>query len=182
VSVPAAGGRAQRAGIRVHRIPSLERRDLTRHRGISVTTPSRTIADLRSTVSPGELHRAIREAEFRRLPVERDAHVGDRAGSELERAFLRLCRRHRLPEPEVNVVVGGFEVDFLWRAGRVIVETDGYRAHAGRQAFEDDRRRDNRLLAAGYRVLRFTYSRVINEPAEVVATVRAALDLGRATR
>jgi hypothetical protein len=151
VSVPAAGGRAQRAGIRVHRIPSLGEAQVTRHRGIPVTTPARTLADLRSTVSPGELRRAIREAEFRRLPVQRDAHVGDRAGSELELVFLRLCRRHRLPEPEVNVVVGGFEVDFLWRAEGVIVETDGYRAHAGRQAFEDDRRRDNRLLAAGFK-------------------------------
>ena len=78
----------------------------------------------------------------------------------------------------MNVFVGGFEVDFLWRAGRVIVETDGYRSHAGRQAFEDDRRRDGELLARGYRVLRFTYSRVVNEPAEVIATVRAALGLG----
>lgn len=177
VSVPVAGGRRPRSGVRIHRVPSLEQRDTTRHRGIAVTTPTRTLIDLREMVSQGELRRAIREAEFRRLPVERDAYVGDRAASELESAFLRLCRRHRLPEPEVNVFVGGFEVDFLWRGGRVIVETDGYRSHAGRQAFEDDRRRDGELLARGYRVLRFTYSRVVNEPAEVIATVRAALGL-----
>jgi hypothetical protein len=30
--------------------------------------------------------------------------------------FLTLCRRHRLPQPEVNVKVERFEVDFLWPA------------------------------------------------------------------
>jgi very-short-patch-repair endonuclease len=178
VSVPVAGGRRPRAGVRIHRVPSLGQRDTTRHRGIAVTTPTRTLIDLRRMVSPGELRRAIREAEFRRLPVTPNAHVGDRAASELESAFRLLCRRHRLPEPEVNVVVGGFEVDFLWRGARVIVETDGYRSHAGRQAFEDDRRRDNELLTHGYGVLRFTYSRVVNDPAEVIATIRTALGLG----
>src|ERR671922_12174 len=66
----------------------------------------------------------------------------DGTRSELERAFLRLCRRHHLPEPEVNVRVAGFTVDFLWRAERLAVETDGYGAHRGRQAFEDDRERE----------------------------------------
>jgi very-short-patch-repair endonuclease len=178
VSVPVTGGRRTRVGVRVHRRPSLGRRDKTRHRGVPVTTPSRTLADLHAMVGPGELRRAIREAEFRRLPIGPEGQVADRAASELELVFLRLCRRSRLPEPELNVRVGSVEVDFFWRSSRVIVETDGYRSHAGRQAFEDDRRRDNELAVLGYRVFRFTYSRVLNEPADVIATVRAALSLG----
>ena len=73
--------------------------------------------------------------------------------------------------------VGRFTVDFLWREHRLIVETDGYTAHRGRQAFEDDRVRDNELMASGYDVLRFTQARVANEPDEVVAVVRARLRL-----
>ena len=180
VIVPAPGGRSPREGIRIHRFPGLSRRETTRRHGIPVTTPARTLADLRSVVEPRELRRAIREAEYGRLVVGRQAPPSDRTASELEDRFLRLCRRARLPEPEVNVRMLGFEVDFLWRAEELVVETDGYRSHAGRQAFEDDRVRDAALVAAGYRVLRFTYARITDRPADVVATVRAAL--GDSTR
>ena len=71
--------------------------------------------------------------------------------------------------------VAGFEVDFLWRRQKLIVETDGYRYHRGSVAFERDHARDNRLMALGYDVLRFTYWRVVNEPTEVVALVRKRL-------
>jgi len=175
VTVPVAGGRASRAGVRLHRRPSLTRRETTVERGIAVTNPTRTLLDLRGAVSPGELRRAIREAEFRRLPVEPEALPSDRAGNKLELRLLQLCRRGGLPEPEANARVSGFEVDFLWRDSRLVVETDGYDAHAGRQAFEDDRRRDARLVADGYRVLRFTYRRVVSDPDAVLATIRAAL-------
>jgi very-short-patch-repair endonuclease len=76
----------------------------------------------------------------------------------------------------VNVVVGGFTVDFLWRERRLIVETDGYGSHRGQQAFEDDHRRDNELIALGHDVLRFTYWRVLNEPSAVAALVRGRLN------
>ena len=46
--------------------------------------------------------------------------------SEAERRFLELIRAAHLPEPEVNVRVGRWEVDFLWRDLRLIVEFDGY--------------------------------------------------------
>jgi very-short-patch-repair endonuclease len=145
VSVPVAGGRRKRDGIRIHRIPSLPTAATTRRDGIAVTSPARTLVDLRSTVSRDEFRRAVRQAEFRRYSI--DAHLlnPDRTASELERLFLRLVRRHRLPDPEVNAQVGGLEVDFLWREQRLIVETDGYRYHRGSAAFEADRERDNRL-------------------------------------
>ncbi len=62
-----------------------------------------------------------------------------------------MCRRHNLPEPEVNAIVGPHAVDFLWRDRELIVETDGWAAHPGRQAFDDDRAKDAEL-----RVLEFT--------------------------
>jgi very-short-patch-repair endonuclease len=73
------------------------------------------------------------------------------------------------------VPIGPYVVDFLWRERRLIVETDGWLAHRGRQAFEDDRVRDAYLLRRGLRVLRFADRQVNEQPATVVATLRTAL-------
>ena len=90
--------------------------------------------------------------------------------------MLWLCRRHHLPLPEVNVSIGPFTVDFLWRECRVVVETDGWRAHRGRQAFEDDRARDSYLGLQGYEVLRFTWRQLTREPRSVFALLRRYLE------
>ena len=45
-------------------------------------------------------------------------------------------------------MVGGHEVDMLWREQRLVVEVDGFAYHSGRAAFERDRRRDAALQAA----------------------------------
>jgi very-short-patch-repair endonuclease len=176
VTVSGAGGRKRRAGIHLHRSPDLTNTDTTRRYGIAVTTPARTLRDLRRTVSPKLVRRAIRQAEFDRLPI--GGHAGETAGtrSDLEHRFLRLCRRYRLPEPEVNVKVGRFTVDFLWRQEGLVVETDSYRTHRGRQAFIDDRERDNELAARGLDVLRFTDVRIDNEPSAVAALIRQRLN------
>jgi very-short-patch-repair endonuclease len=106
--------------------------------------------------------------------------VGSSAGqdgtrSELEHSFIELCRKHRLPAPQVNVRIGPLLVDFVWPDQHLIVETDGYRYHRGRVAFEDDRDRDLKLRALGYDVIRLTYRQVMKSPEEVAASVRRAL-------
>jgi very-short-patch-repair endonuclease len=88
------------------------------------------------------------------------------------RAFLALCRRHHLPTPIVNAPIGSVTVDFLWPDRGLIVELDGYRAHGGRAAFEEDRRRDVELRLQGYEVLRFTWRQIAERPAEAVAALR----------
>jgi very-short-patch-repair endonuclease len=72
--------------------------------------------------------------------------------------------------------LGPYTVDFLWPRSRLVVETDGWRGHRGRQAFEDDRTRDAWLRARGYEVLRFSWRQVVDEPAAVVAVLRRYLD------
>jgi very-short-patch-repair endonuclease len=146
---------------------------VTLRRGIPVTTPARTISDLGGVVSARLVRRATRQAEA--LGLLGDGTVTDGTRSELEALFLRLCRRHRLPEPRVNVTVGPHLVDFLWEERGLVVETDGYRYHRGRAAFEDDRDRDLRLRSLGYDVLRFSYAQVTREPQRVVSAVRDAL-------
>jgi very-short-patch-repair endonuclease len=99
--------------------------------------------------------------------------------SELERMFTRLVRRAGLPEPERQVLVGGNEligrVDFLFRPQRLIVEVDGRLGHTQLSDFESDRRRDQRALVAGFRVVRFTYRQVRERPDEVVEVLRQLL-------
>lgn len=174
VTIPGVGGRRKRPNIRLHRSRTLNPEQTTRRRGIPVTIPARTIADLHGRVSAALLRKAIRQAGVLGLEIG-DKAEADRTRSELEHDFLRLCRRHRLPMPEVNAEVGGFVVDFLWRQRSLVVETDGFRYHRGRQAFEDDRARDVELRLLGYEVMRFTHRQVSGEPARVAAALGALL-------
>jgi very-short-patch-repair endonuclease len=79
------------------------------------------------------------------------------------------------PAPALNVPIGPFTVDFLWRDKRLVVETDGWDAHRGRQAFEDDRARDAFLSIEGYEVHRFSWRQVMEDPRAVVAVLRRYL-------
>jgi very-short-patch-repair endonuclease len=116
----------------------------------------------------------VREAEYRKLPIG-DAFKPDRSRTDLEGLFLALARRHRLPQPEVNVRVERFLVDFLWRKERLIVEVDGWDSHRTRSAFEEDRARDARLAVLGCTVLRFTWRQIEVDAARVARTVRELL-------
>jgi uncharacterized protein DUF559 len=196
VSVPTTSGREKRRGIHLHRCPSLDqaqppeepspspssnwqgggrgRRLLTTHRDrIPVTTIQRTIEDLDGYVSPRLYRRARRQAELmghQLIGVE-----SDRTRSDLETLFLGICAQHQFPTPEVNVKLGDWEVDFLWRSHRLVVETDYWTYHRGSVAFEDDHARDLDLRAAGYTVLRFTDRQLEEEPQRVVAVLRDEL-------
>jgi very-short-patch-repair endonuclease len=182
VSIRGYGGRTKRAGIRLHRSSTLLPAHVTLRGRIPVTSPARTIADLRRAVgngrrsgpiSPWELRRAIRQAGVLGLSMGEEGVV--RTRSDLERDFLRLCRRYRLPEPEVNERIGSHIVDFLWSDRMLVVETDGYRYHRGRAAFEDDRARDLALRAQGYEVLRLADRQLTNEPQRIVEVIRDRL-------
>ena len=197
VSVPTTSGRKRRKGIHLHRCSSLSlpqtskepspspsyprqaggrgRRLLTTHRdSIPVTTVARTIEDLHATSL--DLHlirRATRQAEVKGHRLE--AVESDRTRSDLETAFLVLFASHDIPIPAVNVKLGRWTVDFLWRLQRLVVEADFWAYHRGSVAFEDDHARELDLHAAGYTVRRFTDRQLEAEPQRIAADVRAAL-------
>lgn len=171
VTVVGAAGRARRKGLILHRSSSLPIHARTRRDGIAVTTPARTLSDLGRRAPPDVVRRARRQATYLGLDIGNEGEATPER-SELERRMLWLCRRHHLPLPEVNVLIGPYTVDFLWRDRRVVVETDGWRGHRGRQAFEGDRARDAYLRLRGFEVLRFTWKQVEQDPGSVVAVLR----------
>jgi hypothetical protein len=188
--------RRARAGIRLLSSRALGPDDLTVRDGIPVTTVARTLVDLADVLTPQQLTRVIREAEFRgrfdaadtaaamtrargrhRLGVlERavamylDGQGGTRSGN--EDAFFPLARRAGLPEPRSNARVAGIEVDFSWRGLPLIVEVDGG-SHLLKPVRRDDDWRDDWLRGAGYTVLRFTDLELALRPDMVVAALRA---------
>jgi hypothetical protein len=176
VTVGAAVRRKPRAGIQLHRSRTLTPRDVTRRHGIAVTTPARTIADIRGEVEDHLFRRALRQAE---LAGYRVPHLSatKRTRSDLELLFLGLCDRHGLPRPLVNRRVHGNRVDFHWPDHRLVVETDSWEYHRGSVAFEDDHERDLRLRAHGIAVRRYTGDQLEAAPEAVVADLRRALGL-----
>jgi very-short-patch-repair endonuclease len=185
------------AKIRVHR--GLQPQDLTTVDGLPLTTVARTLVDLTATLTPHQTERVVHRAEHLRLldtrslnaqlaraqgrrtkplrtAIERlQVREPDITRTELEERFLALVLDAQLPRPEVNAMVGEEEVDFLWRAERLIVETDGAATHLTAEAFEEDRRRDAVHSMMGFRTLRFTWRQVVYEPRFVAAAIVAAI-------
>jgi very-short-patch-repair endonuclease len=188
----------RRSGIRVHRRTGLSGSERSVCRGIAVTTPARTLLDLSTLHCPEHIEAWVNQAdklglidpealrselEQRRgmdgVPLLRsvlDRRTFQLTDSELERRFLRVVRRARLPAPLTQQSVNGFRVDFYWPELRLIAETDGLRYHRTPSQQAKDRRRDQWLVAAGFTVLRFTHAQVAFELSAVVATLRAVAD------
>ncbi|MGN6257822.1 MAG: endonuclease domain-containing protein [Solirubrobacterales bacterium] len=98
-----------------------------------------------------------------------------RQRSDLEEDFLALV--HHLPPPETNVKLGRWEVDFLWRRQRLVVEVDSFAYHRGSVAFEDDYARNLDLRRRGFTVLRFADKQIEGEPERVADDVARALGI-----
>jgi very-short-patch-repair endonuclease len=188
--------RRPRKGIRIHVSRGLDPRDVTVHDGIPVTTVARTLVDLTDVLTPHQLTRVIREAEFRGLfdasdtaaalvrargrhrlgvleqaiAMYLDGAGGTKSGN--EDAFVPLARRAGLGEPRSNARVAGIEVDFSWPGLPLVVEIDGTSNHALAPVRRDDDWRDDWLRGAGYAVLRFTDFALAQRPDEVVAALR----------
>jgi very-short-patch-repair endonuclease len=176
LSLPATVRRKSRPGLQLHRSRTLTPSHITSRHGIAVTTPARTIEDIRGSTEPYLFRRALRQAE---LAGHRVPHLSlvKRSRSDLELLFLTLCDRHGLPRPHVNQRVHGRLVDFFWPEQRVVVETDSWEYHHGSVAFEDDHDRDLELRARGIAIRRYTGDQLEAAPAAVVADLREALGL-----
>jgi very-short-patch-repair endonuclease len=190
-------------GIRRHH-SSLPADERIVEEGIPVTTVPRTILDLAATESTDIVENLLREAEYLRLSdrlslpdlIERypgrrgtrkaclalkrlQEEPAGRRRSPLEERFSPFLRRHRLPLPRLNdqIVLGAnrYAVDCHWPEVRQIVELDGWDGHSTRTAFREDRARDRRLTAAGYRVTHITWNQLDDEPEAIASDLRSLL-------
>jgi very-short-patch-repair endonuclease len=102
--------------------------------------------------------------------------------SELEEAFFSMCRKRDLPQPEVDQWIllpdGGPPIlaDFLFRAQRVVVETDGDKYHSTAQARERDPERDQRLTVHGYVPVRTTWRQTMRRPDPLATRLKRIID------
>ncbi len=188
-------------GITTHRAGGLLRRDLTVQLGLRVTSPARTALDCAPLLAPAQLTRAVNDARLARhltiaalddvatrFPHHRGATAiraivaVDRGDGptrlRLEDEFSGFCRDHGLPTPRFAVPVAGHEVDALFDHERVIVELDGWETHRDRATFEKDRDRDADTLAAGYRTVRVTKTRLRGRPEREAARLKRILSRG----
>jgi very-short-patch-repair endonuclease/predicted transcriptional regulator of viral defense system len=194
-----------RQGVQIHRVTTLSFDEIVVRDGLTLTSPARTICDVAGTEPLTEAERALSEARVQRLVTTRALErviertptlkgssvirsllrASEESGytrSEAERRLRRLAQAAGIDQPLVNVPLLGFVVDFLWPDQRLVVEVDGYQFHGHRQRFESDRRRDQQLVAAGYRVIRVTWIQLRDEPIAVITSIAQALAIAsRAT-
>lgn len=74
----------------------------------------------------------------------------------------------------MNARVHGYEVDFLWRAERLVVKIDGFRFHSTRHAFEHDRRKDAKLQVHGLATMRYAMIARVAQALAAAARVNAS--------
>jgi very-short-patch-repair endonuclease len=183
-----------RQGIVVHGRSTLERRWYG-------ALPTPAVPDLllqfATTATHDELRKALAEAEYRglldasqiravcgrgrpgsaRLKAALARHLPQLAltRNRFERRLLYLCEKHRLPLPECDVHLYGFQIDALWREQKLIVELDGKDGHAPWARIKRDHHRDLVLRTAGFTTLRYVWDQFEYHGDLVAADIAAAL-------
>jgi very-short-patch-repair endonuclease len=167
---------------------------------IAITTVGRTLLDLAEDLTERRLEAAISEADLRGVydgrevravlaahPTRRGsaklngilaelAGVGvPRTRSEMEIRLRELCDACHLPQPAVNAVVDGKEVDAYWPAADLIVETDGWAFHRMPGRREADAAKRLALEAAGHRVVVLTWAQITGRPRATADALRRLL-------
>lgn len=103
-----------------------------------------------------------------RTAVKRHQPMLARARSGLEIQLFELCETARLPLPELNARVAGWDVDALWREQHVAIELDGPDNHRSRGQTRRDRRKEFELRATGLTVVRYSDDQMDHHPQEVI--------------
>jgi hypothetical protein len=172
--------------------------------GIPTTTAARAVLDLAAVKGEAAAESALREMEYFRIygpvslpalleryprhkgtPIVRvclerlDDDPGGRIRSDLEELFLPFLDANQIPRPRLNAWLSidddRFQVDCFWPDAKLIGELDGFKSHGTKRAFRKDRRRDRRLGARGYQVVRITEDQLLAEPRELAADLLALI-------
>jgi very-short-patch-repair endonuclease len=179
----------------------LTRRDIYGWEGAGVTGRQRTVGDClrilpegaardlldralqRAWITLPELVSYVRQSVGRKgvrkvQAMMREAAQGSRSAA--ERLAVVLLTAAKIVGWRVNVpITAGGELigigDIVFQAERLVLELDGWAFHVTPEQFQRDRARQNRLVAAGWTVLRFTWRDLTERPEYVVATIEAML-------
>jgi Transcriptional regulator, AbiEi antitoxin/Protein of unknown function (DUF559) len=172
--------------------------------GIPTTSAARAVLDLAADKGQAAAESALREMEYlgiygpvslpvllERYPRHRGTtavqacleRLGDDPGgrirSDLEELFLPFLDANQIPRPRLNAWLSidddRFPVDCSWPDAKLIGELDGFKSHGTKRAFRKDRRRDRRLGARGYHVVRITEDQLLAEPRELAADLLALI-------
>jgi very-short-patch-repair endonuclease len=198
VTIPKGSGSWALVGVTVSQA-SLSECDVVVRRGLPTTSPGRTVFDLGCRPPLVEavvavdmaLHaRVVVLAEIDQIATTRSGSRGIRqfrqaldfaepaTESPMETRMRMLLVLNGIPKPEVQVSLrddsGRFlgRADLYYPAQRLVLEYDG---GTHRNSLVEDNRRQNLLVNAGFRILRFTFADVTGTPDAVVSQVRAAL-------
>jgi very-short-patch-repair endonuclease len=193
----------QRSNVAAHRTRFAPLHAMT-VKGIATTSVTRTLVDLSGSLPKSSLEKLLDEAIrrsmtdaarlraelrrcgsrrgtrlLRRLLASRDGS-SEKTDSELEDKLLRVIRRARLPAPVVhyNVVHGDEwlgEVDFAYPEAQIAIEAHGYRVHSLKRVWENDQRRENGLVRAGWKLLKATHLQLDQQPRSFVEALRSLL-------
>jgi hypothetical protein len=193
-------GRASVPGVRILRDPLAEA-DVCHADGIPITDPGRTVFDClrllpddaalkvmdralqQGWTTFGELVRRLHDHAGRRgaprlVRLVRAAGAGSHSAA--ERRAATLLRSAGITGWTANAAIrdsAGLigRGDLVFAVARLVVELDGWAFHSDPARFQRDRTRQNRLVTAGWTVLRFTWADLHDRPEAVIATIRAAL-------
>lgn len=92
--------------------------------------------------------------------------------SVLETRMLSLLRTAKLPEPEFQVSIGPYRVDFAWTWLMAALECDGWEFHGTRRDdVEAGLDRDAKLEAQGWVVWHYSWSQITQRPTWVRETL-----------
>ncbi|MET8229396.1 type IV toxin-antitoxin system AbiEi family antitoxin domain-containing protein [Micromonospora sp. NPDC005298] len=174
---------------------------VVRVNGVAVTEPRLTVSEIilrehryaavsvldsalnRGLLSPESLAAIPAMIRGRRGAVAARGYLAEadgRAQSPLETRTRLRCVDGRVPPDTLQLEVrdaDGYLLgvgDLGWRGPKVIAEADGRDAHGSAEAIFADRRRQNRLVNAGWTILRFTWQDTLH-PNYIPHTVHRAI-------
>jgi very-short-patch-repair endonuclease len=199
IIVPFDSSLRSRAGVTVRRC-DLAASEIATVRGLRATALNRTLRDLCLRLPAVDaliavdmaLHLGLTDAnQLRRHADTAEGRVGVKrlrsialhaaaAESPMETRLRWLLIQAGLPCPEVQTNLRDHQQRFLGRAdlyyadARLVLEYDGANH---RDRLVDDNRRQNLLINAGFRLLRFTATDIHQRPEVVAAQVRSALNV-----
>ena len=194
-------------GVEVHRSRDLSDLDVTILDGLAVTTVTRSLLDVGGMVHAHRLRQMADDAVRRQLttwdaiadrlgalarrgrpgigPMRRllEERVGDlgRTDSHFERIVLGHLLAAGIPAPRLQhrVELPGrvAYLDMAWPDRMVALECDGWDRHGTPTALAADLDRQNALVLAGWRPIRFSWQFVRDHPGAMVGQVAAALGI-----